>query len=165
MDQVQNANSPISGSLFDRFNRLHTLVPSSLRAERKERQKSVISLSLSLARSREVRYLHGDRVREKHSFLYRQNVLSCPCGSSPRPLSPTPLLFLPLFFSLHPSPPLFPPFGVSSTHTHVHPGGGINSPADIHPRSHQPSTAPRHATPRRLFSFHPTRHLYCLPVV
>lgn len=47
LDQLQNANSPISGSLFDRFNRLHTLVPSSLRTERKERQKSVISLSLS----------------------------------------------------------------------------------------------------------------------
>lgn len=108
LDQLQNANSPISGSLFDRFNRLHTLVPSSLRTERKERQKSVISLSLSpslppsLARSREVRYLHGDRVREKHSFLYRQNVLSCPCGSSPRPLSPTPSLFTSFF----PPPPL-----------------------------------------------------------
>lgn len=52
LDQLQNANSPISGSLFDRFNRLHTLVPSSLRTERKERQKSVISLSLSPSLSR-----------------------------------------------------------------------------------------------------------------
>lgn len=54
-----------------------------------------------------------------------------------------PLLFLPLFSLL----PL-PPFGVcvSSTHTHVHPGGGINSLADIHPRSQPPLASPRHAT-------------------
>lgn len=54
LDQLQNANSPISGSLFDRFNRLHTL--SSRRAfaqtERRDKNPWFLSLSPSLSRER-----------------------------------------------------------------------------------------------------------------
>lgn len=99
-----------------------------------------------------MRYLHGDRVREKHSFLYRQNVLSCPCGSSPRP-SPHPLLSFYLFFPSS-SPHTPPLLSGSASPRHIHTytlGGGINSLADIHPRSQPPLASPHH----RLLSSHP----------
>lgn len=164
MDQIQKANSPISGSLFDRFNWLHTIVLTSRHTEcRIDKNPWAPSLSLFLSLPL-VPFLSfalqrcaiSMEIGEGKTLIFIPSkcvILPVRLVSASLPLLPSLCLFTSFFYP--------PPFGlcVSPTHTHVHPGGGINSLADIHPRSHSPRHHPI-APP-----LPPSRHLYCLPVV
>lgn len=83
-------------------------------------------------------------------------MLSCPCGSSllapqlPPPITPYSGCLFTSFYLLLSGPRFCA--ALAHTYTHRHPGGGINSLADIHPRSEPLTSPPPHAPPSSTLS-------------